>query len=455
MSEQQESRGERRRRRQAQEEARRAAEAAGEVRVTRKEMRRRALEEQARLEAIATGELPLVGEDGRQLAPEEALRLAGAAARDARPAQPDQGDQPAQPDQADQPEQGNQPNPVDQTGQPGSADRRPAQRAVVRRPVVRTPPMAKGVRMLDSTGTITGIQPVTAAGPEPAPAAPRTGDVPRPGSAPESEVSADPVSWESAVSLPVVPDDEHTIRVEDHLTEHTSEPEATPTTEPEDEHLHEHADRTADETRSPGSEPRTATGGFASPRWSAVSASSPDAVSELDRTVALPPVSPRSAGSARSATSSPEAYAAAALAAEDDDDAPLRPNWSPVSGFTAASGSSPDEAEATTGRRARREPAPRRSVRDRVAAVADAVSAASAAEAEDEAAYVEEMRPRNPAASVVRIVALVLAAVIIGLLIGLLAFRDPAGAAEAGAAAAAVMRDTAGGTGSVGVVTVP
>ena len=126
-----------------------------------------------------------------------------------------------------------------------------------------------------------------------------------------------------------------------------------------------------------------------------------------------------------------------------------------MSGFTAASGSSPDEAEATTSRRARREPAPRRSVRERVGAVADAVSAASAAEVEDDAAYVEEMRPRNPAASVVRIVALVLAAVIIGLLIGLLAFRDPAGAAEAGPAAAAVMRDTASGAGGVGVVTVP
>nr|KEP24283.1 hypothetical protein DA06_19930 [Georgenia sp. SUBG003] len=92
--------------------------------------------------------------------------------------------------------------------------------------------------------------------------------------------------------------------------------------------------------------------------------------------------------------------------------------------FSAATTDSPEETDdGAPGRADRREPE-RRSLRDRLGEGGVAAGARSGEEYPEEPGYVDEIETRNPAASLVKIVALVLAAVVIGLLIGLLAFNQ-------------------------------
>lgn len=179
--------GERRRRREAE----RAA--ATPQPLTRRELRRREAEEAARLEAIATGELPL-DELAERMRSTGATKTAGAApsAPSTSSAVPSTGSAAVTPGSAASPAarpSGTGPRLAsrrslrDRAPDPAAAPpERPQERtATGRRPVVRTPSTAQGVRALDSTGRLTGIQPVVR------PDAPHPPDAGEAGAAPPTE----------------------------------------------------------------------------------------------------------------------------------------------------------------------------------------------------------------------------------------------------------------------------
>ncbi|WP_193311512.1 hypothetical protein [Georgenia satyanarayanai] len=179
--------GERRRRREAERAAARAAEQAGATRpLTRRELRWQQAEEAARLEAIATGELPLGQHHERPVPPPmttpgSAPSAASAPSTSAAPTPepepaPSAPSAPASVPTASAPTAASAPS-SDETRpgpprvpsrrslrerEPGpAAAERPQERtATGRRPVVRTPSTAQGIRALDATGQLTGIQPV-------------------------------------------------------------------------------------------------------------------------------------------------------------------------------------------------------------------------------------------------------------------------------------------------------
>src|SRR5690625_2952569 len=190
--------GERRRRREAERAAAQEAEAAGVVRpLTRRELRRLQAEEEARLEAIATGELPLGDFQERDLPSVPAATeppttttgpsaaspaTAGSAPSSASGAS---GTSPVTAGSAPSAETGATRLPSRRALRerarevPTGPEERPQERtATGRRPVIRTPSTAQGVRSLDSTGQLTGIQPVvrpdSPAQPAPAPDAERS-----------------------------------------------------------------------------------------------------------------------------------------------------------------------------------------------------------------------------------------------------------------------------------------
>ncbi|MPV36133.1 hypothetical protein [Georgenia subflava] len=329
----------------------------------------------------------------------------------------------------------------------GSAAPASERTTTTRRPVVRAPHTARGIRTLDATGTLTGVQPVD----RPAPAAPPE---------PEPPVTTDPAGWESAVALPVIREDH--LRVPD-----AEEPESAASADPATERsaaAERPAGPAAAAGRTTASVPRAETAEPASAQPASAQPASdegepepgpgpvyaarrpttaaPDDEPELEQTVAMAaPVRDEDPSAPRSPRTGPEAVAAAALSPSEDeedyDDDEIRPQWASLSEFSAATSSSADEAAGTdtTNRRALREQPERRSLRDRMATASATTgsSATSAAEVpEEEPAYVEEIQSRNPAASLVKIIALVLAAVVIGLLIGLLWFNNSNGA-DAGA----------------------
>lgn len=152
--------GERRRRREAERAAALAAERAGVAApLTRRELRRRQLEEEARLEAIATGELQLgpAGTYEARQAARAATTPAGGATTNVDTPPP--GSSP--PAAAGVPSRRSVRQRL--TAPPERPSDGPAARdatATGRRPVVRTPTSATGIRRLDATGQLTGIQPV-------------------------------------------------------------------------------------------------------------------------------------------------------------------------------------------------------------------------------------------------------------------------------------------------------
>ena len=225
--------GERRRRREAERAAALAAEQAGVATpLTRRELRRRQLEEDARLEAIATGELQL-GPAGtyelRQAAREAALRAEGPSAPSTSPASGTSNGSASETTTAVSGPSAD--SGAIATGTPSGRSVRerlngPAERpdddpaardatATGRRPVVRTPTSATGIRRLDATGQLTGIQPAARPDDEPQhpltggfaaaaattgsqPAVGRTRTVGRPTDA--NTGTSDPVQWDDAVT---------------------------------------------------------------------------------------------------------------------------------------------------------------------------------------------------------------------------------------------------------------
>ncbi|TRW44595.1 hypothetical protein [Georgenia yuyongxinii] len=423
--------GERRRRREAARAAERAAELAGEP-LTRKELRRRQLEEAARREAIATGELQLRDERGNPMTVEQSATRAATAAGTGDGAQPPLRRRERRPAPVAEVAPGDTAAPVKTSPPPVPVkDSRPAAPTrpdvssgataeptrVTRRPVVRAPHAAKGMRSLDATGTLTGIQPVPAAAP--------------PSSLPAPDAPTDPTEWESAVSLPLISherpvteSDERTFTVPDERT--FTVPDERTFTVPD--------------------EPALAV---------------PDEP-ELEQTVAMSPIRgataphrtapatpARPSGALAQPAADVEGWAGAdssdAVLEDDEyDDEPTRPQWTTLAEYSAATGASPDVAAGTSpdeaaeavGRRSQRD-AERRPLRSRVTETARAVGGASGHSpdgAYEDVAYDEdedyEEEPENPATSVVKIVILVFAAIVIGLLIGLLAFG---GGAEDGA----------------------
>ncbi|PYF99142.1 Meckel syndrome type 1 protein [Georgenia satyanarayanai] len=212
--------GERRRRREAERAAARAAEQAGATRpLTRRELRWQQAEEAARLEAIATGELPLGQHHERPVPPPmttpgSAPSAPSAPSTSAAPT-PERGSAPSAPSApasaptpASAPASAPTPASAPPSEAPSAPPRIPSRRslrerdpgpasaeqpqertATGRRPVVRTPSTARGVRALDSTGQLTGIQPVVR--PD-APDAPEA----QPTAAPvEPEASPGPAVW--------------------------------------------------------------------------------------------------------------------------------------------------------------------------------------------------------------------------------------------------------------------
>ncbi|GAA4287472.1 hypothetical protein [Georgenia daeguensis] len=301
--------------------------------------------------------------------------------------------------------------------------------ATARRPVVRAPHTAKGIRTLDATGTLTGVQPVAAGSAQPS----RPGPV-----ADEPPVTTDPAGWESAVGLPAVTDD-GTLVIDavpsgapDTATP-ASAPSAPTTGAPASgapasrvpTSGREAAGRT---TAAPAPAPAPAPADAPAPATAAPAAPGPaftpvrrePTEAERARSAASPSRFP-------SAASGPEAVAAAALDEgpdEEDYDDEARPQWASLAEFSAASSQSPDESS----ERAGHEPA-RRSVRERMAGPVSGPGADGVEDLEDDG-HDEDADTRNPAASLVKIVALVLVAIVIGLLIGLLAFNQEADGAS-------------------------
>ncbi|MCM3661637.1 hypothetical protein M3148_11645 [Georgenia satyanarayanai] len=187
--------GERRRRREAERAAARAAEQTGGDRpLTRRELRWQQAEEAARLEAIATGELPLGQHHERPVPPpmttSEWAPSAGSAPSTSAAATPQPASAPSAPSaSASGTTAVSAPSPVsapsaasaassgarpgseqpripsrrslrERAPQPDTAERPQERTATGRRPVVRTPSTAQGIRALDATGQLTGIQPV-------------------------------------------------------------------------------------------------------------------------------------------------------------------------------------------------------------------------------------------------------------------------------------------------------
>lgn len=215
--------GERRRRREAERAAARAAEQAGATRpLTRRELRWQQAEEAARLEAIATGELPLGQHHERPVpppmpSPESAPSAASAPSTSAAPtpeptpapstsATPEPGSVASAPSApASAPTVVSAPSSGEERRVPSRRSlrernpepttERPQERtATGRRPVVRTPSTAQGIRALDATGQLTGIQPVVrpdAPGRQPG-AAPVE---PEPVTQPEPESGTPPPVW--------------------------------------------------------------------------------------------------------------------------------------------------------------------------------------------------------------------------------------------------------------------
>ncbi|HLS72674.1 MAG TPA: hypothetical protein VK046_02815, partial [Actinomycetaceae bacterium] len=174
--------GERRRRREAARAAERAAEQSGQP-LTRRELRRREAEEAARLEAIATGELDVgaVQRDAARSSAEETPPDGAPAVARAEPT-----GHPVSPSATSasaasaSPASGSAATSASATSAAAAATRPPSRRslreraeaasrsteapqertATGRRPVVRTPSTAQGIRVIDATGQLTGIQPV-------------------------------------------------------------------------------------------------------------------------------------------------------------------------------------------------------------------------------------------------------------------------------------------------------
>lgn len=406
--------GERRRRREAERAAALAAEQAGSnVPLTRRELRRRQLEEQARLEAIATGELQL-GPAGTYEVRKAAREAAATASESSAATSPDSGATASSP--ASAPSAASGAVPVERTSSPRSAGSatgstptgatatgaapstspasapsaatgaiatgRPPSRRSIRdkretaddrettpqertatglRPVVRTPSSAHGVRRLDATGQLTGVQP--AVRPDDVPEHPLTGGIPAVGTRPSPPAA----------------------------------PRPTPAT--------------------PVGRPTSASTGTSDPvEWD-------DAVTGVGEIIAVSPQSAQIDLSAArpSAVSAPEAAAGGVPTADapddtpdDDEDlddeydaAPLpRPQWVAIS---SVSGASADEAGQST--------VSRRSLR--AASAASAASTSSAPEAAEE--HEDESAGRHPMVTVIKIVVLALVAAIIGALIWLLA----------------------------------
>ncbi len=203
--------GERRRRREAERAAARAAEQAGAKRPrTLRELRWQQAEEAARLEAIATGELPLGQHQERPVPPPmtspESAPSAASAPSTSAARTPERGSAPSAPSApasapsapASAPTAVSAPS-SDEAPRipsrrslrerdpgPAAAERPQERTATGRRPVVRTPSTAQGIRALDATGQLTGVQPVVrpdAPGPQP------------PVAATEPEAAAMPAVW--------------------------------------------------------------------------------------------------------------------------------------------------------------------------------------------------------------------------------------------------------------------
>lgn len=178
--------GERRRRREAERAAALAAESTGATRpLTRRELRWQQAEEAARLEAIATGELPLA-ELRERVTPATSATTGAAASTPDESAGTSPADGPAgtAPSARSAGSAGSAPSATtapatapsgataagvpsrrslrERAEEPGPepAERAQERTATGRRPVVRTPSTAQGVRSLDTTGRLTGIQPV-------------------------------------------------------------------------------------------------------------------------------------------------------------------------------------------------------------------------------------------------------------------------------------------------------
>ncbi|MFC7405570.1 hypothetical protein [Georgenia alba] len=471
--------GERRRRRLAERAAQEQAAKAGVVQpLTRRELRRRQLEEQARLEAIATGELPLVDGEGNPLDPETLAAAQEAdgqqpGERDVRTSKPEaHGSAPA-PEAArdtddtasdaaedtdhsdtdntatdnagetttDVPTATDVPTTTGETERIGTpppgvraagsassalsgptassastpaagmpsrrsmrdrvADAEAAEAAETapetpsertgtgRRPVVRAPHTASGIRSLDSTGSLTGVQPVSRPGPAPAPEE-------------ATEATTDPAEWSTAVVSPA------------GLTA------ARGVDEPSDGSADDDG-RPESATRADGSTSATsASTGSVGVVETGPTASGDQESGEQNEGRRLPTwlTAPGTDGVDRpggTAVHGPEAVAAAALSADENQEDDLdKPRWSPLSAYSPGSGAVPAQPE-------------RRSVRDRVDS--DEEPAGSATVDPDRAAPPAAPVATEPAAdggrrnltvSIIRVVALVLAAIVIGVLIALL-----------------------------------
>ncbi|GAA4430401.1 hypothetical protein GCM10023169_33800 [Georgenia halophila] len=305
-----------------------------------------------------------------------------------------------------------------------------------RRPVVRTPRTASGIRSVDSTGALTAVQPVSRHEPEPAP------------EPDEAETTTDPGAWSAVVSPPEAPATPSSVGPPpapepEGDADSTSEGDAgaASTADVEDGNEGATGDTVAGSTSHSAESTRTVPGWLTTP-----AATSADTSSADERTL-----------------TGPEAVAAAALSADEESDetgGSDAPRWSPLSDYSPDSAETPAQPE-------------RRSVRERMGDVPDSRDDADAARAADSAGEAdaessatgtsygstegsrrlsaddeERTGARNPATSVIRIVALVLAAIVIGILIALLYLNQGDDGAAGRSALSTVAAASSGWTGT-------
>ncbi|WP_461408189.1 hypothetical protein [Georgenia sp.] len=268
------------------------------------------------------------------------------------------------------------------------ADRAPTARTgTMRRPVVRAPHEARGIRSLDATGTLTGVQPVTPLPPDQERARPEE----------EAPVTVDPAAWESAVAVPAI-----------DLGPGSGS-----------------AELGGPSTRSPARAARAQT-----------APARPAARASLAPQEDEPGVSPMADRGSAGRPDEPDAVDLSD--GEHDADPPDHdpvdeelpsPQWTPLSEFSAPSSASGDEAGSGSVPRAAPAETARRPLRDRLAEQPPSPGSAESPEDDDEDD--SDDRP-HLLATIVKVVILVVAAVIIGVIIGLLAFTgDQAGAMPA------------------------
>lgn len=436
------ARGERRRRREAERAAREAAEqAAPQAPLTRRELRLRALEEEARRKGLVSGDVPLGAAKSADAEASDARPAADVETSDARPTTEVIEVKPARPtadvsaDSASTPSAGvaspstsvpaarpfarvarptsspsapaagspSAPTPVRRSVRELSRDAddargvdvdraATARTGTIRRPVVRAPHEARGIRSLDSTGTLTGVQPVTPLPPDQERARPEEA----------APVTVDPAAWESAVALPAI-----------DLGSGSGS-----------------AELGGPSTRSPARAARAQ----AAPVRPAARA--PLAPAEDEPGVS--PVADRGSAGRPDETGAVDLSDVghdADLSDHDPVDEELpSPQWTPLSKFGAPSSASPSSAsgdDAGSGSVPRATPVEtaRRPLRDRLAERPPSPGSAESPEDDDEDDSAD--RP-HLLATIVKVVILVVAAVIIGVIIGLLAFTgDQAGAMPA------------------------